>query len=88
MVYIDDIVRLTKGLRYSKKLFPLDPFIDDAGMMRVGGRLNNANLPYVHRHPFLLPSRHRLIDLLIDHHHHRLKHPGPLALQASLQREF
>lgn len=58
MVYIDDIVQMTKGLRCSNSLRPLDPFIDDPGIIRVGDRLNNIDLPYVHRHPLLLPSRH------------------------------
>jgi len=54
----------------------------------VGGRLQNADIPYAHKHPVLLPSRHRLTDILIDHHHMRLKHPGAYSLQATLQREF
>lgn len=54
----------------------------------MGGRLTNADLPYAHKHPLLLPGHHRLTVLLIDHHHRRLKHPGSIALQAHLQREF
>lgn len=83
-----EISALAKGLRCSKSLRPLNPFIDDAGLIRVGGRLKNADIPYTHKHPVLLPSNHRLTTLIIDHHHQRLKHPGASALQAFLQRDF
>ncbi|XP_022168866.1 uncharacterized protein LOC111032737 [Myzus persicae] len=54
----------------------------------VGGCLQNAEFPYKQKHPLLLPSHNRLTDLLIDHHHCKLKHPGPSALQTHLQRTF
>ena len=87
-IFLDDLTRLKRGDRCLKTLRPLDPFIDENGLLRVGGRLHNAEIPYDHKHPILLPSRHRLTDLLIDHHHIRLKHPGANSLQAILQREF
>lgn len=86
--YHDDILSIKKGLRCSPAIRKLDPFIDIHGLIRVGGRLTNADLPYAQKHPLLLPCHHRLTVLLIDHHHHRLKHPGSISLQAHLQREF
>jgi len=86
--FLDDLTRLQKGERCSKTIRHLDPFIDETGLLRVGGRLDNAKIPYAHKHPILLPARHRLTDLLIDHHHIRLRHPGAHSLQAILQREF
>lgn len=86
--YKDDIMCLAKGLRCSKNIRMLDPFVDEHGLIRVGGRLRHSDLPYAHKHPLLLPSHHRLTELLIDHHHHRLKHPGSTALQAHLRESF
>jgi len=86
--FLDDLTRLQKGDRCSKTIRHLDPFIDETGLLRVGGRLDNAEIQYAHKHPILLPARHRLTDLLIDHHHIRLRHPGANSLQAILQREF
>lgn len=86
LVYADDIVQLRKGLRPSKNLRCLDLFLDKDGIIRVGGRLTNADIPYAHMHPALLPSSHPLTTLLIDHHHRRLNHPGATALQTHLQR--
>ncbi|XP_025194768.1 uncharacterized protein LOC112594280 [Melanaphis sacchari] len=88
-VYHNEIQRLTKGLHIiSKDLRRLDLFIDPSGLVRVGGRLTNANLPYAHKHPVLLPSSHPLTNLLIDHHHVRLCHPGAHTLQTHLQQDY
>lgn len=86
--YANDISCLIKGLRCSKNIRCLDPFIDEHGLVRVGGCLKHADVPYAHKHPLLLPCHHCLTDLLIDYHHQRLKHPGAVALQAHLQKDF
>ncbi|XP_029341031.1 uncharacterized protein LOC103311791 [Acyrthosiphon pisum] len=86
--YSDDIDKLSKQVRPSKDLRSLDLFLDPSGIVRVGGRLTNANIPYAHKHPALLPSSHVLTKLIIDHHHIRLKHPGAHTLQSHLQQEY
>lgn len=78
---------MRKGLQVSKSIRRLDPFINDDDLIRVDGRLNNAGIPYIHKHPILLQSCHRLTTLLIDYHH-CLKYSGAIALQAHLQRDF
>ncbi|XP_063830956.1 uncharacterized protein LOC135080203 [Ostrinia nubilalis] len=40
--------------RCNKSLLKLSPFIDEAGLLRVGGRLRNAQLPLTAIHSFLL----------------------------------
>ncbi|XP_025409387.1 uncharacterized protein LOC112682853 [Sipha flava] len=86
--FSEDILRLKKSLRCSKNLRSLDIFLDTHGLIRFGGRLRNADVPYEQKHPLLLPSNHRVTDLLIDYFHQRLKHPGAAALQSWLQREW
>jgi len=85
-VYQVEIALITKDLPCSKPNRQLDLFVNQTGFLRVGGHLQNADLPYEHKHPLLLPSTHRLTDLIIDHHHRKLKHPGPSALQTYLQQ--
>lgn len=34
----------------------LNVFLDENGVMRVGGRINKASLPYDQRHPIILPN--------------------------------
>ncbi|XP_026331252.1 uncharacterized protein LOC113238634 [Hyposmocoma kahamanoa] len=44
-----------KPLKKGSKLTTLDPFIDMDGLLRVGGRLQNSNLPYNQKHPIRPP---------------------------------
>ncbi len=39
---------------------PLSPFLDASGVLRVGGRLRNADISYSAEHQAILPSRHPL----------------------------
>ena len=64
------------------------PFLDPKGLLRVGGRIGRANLPYTKRHPILLPRCHVFTELLIRSEHRRLLHAGPTLVSASLSRRF
>ena len=64
--------KLTKQSR----LLRLDPFIDDQGLIRVGGRLENSTLPFDVKHPIILPRCSHVTELIIDHFHERVKHQG------------
>ena len=33
-------------------------FTDDSGLLRCGGRLQNANMPFNMKYPILLPPKH------------------------------
>ena len=37
-------------------LYRQDPYVDDAGILRLGGRLRQANLSFKEKHPVLLPK--------------------------------
>lgn len=54
----------------------LIPFLDSDGVIRVDGRLTYAKLPYSQNHPILLPAKHELTTLIIEHYHKRQLHPG------------
>ncbi|XP_063548490.1 uncharacterized protein LOC134755521 [Cydia strobilella] len=43
--FSEDISRLKDDDRCTKRLQKLKPFLDDAGLLRVGGRINRANVP-------------------------------------------
>ncbi|XP_046985874.1 uncharacterized protein LOC124555853 [Schistocerca americana] len=45
---------------YNSKLRDLHPFVDAEGILRVGGRLMNASVPYDERHPIIVPPMHHL----------------------------
>ena len=64
------------SIKRSSNLYRLDPYIDEDGIIHVGGRLRRANIPRNIAHPIIFPKRGHLTNLLIDHHHHLAKHAG------------
>ncbi|KAJ8369662.1 hypothetical protein SKAU_G00096900 [Synaphobranchus kaupii] len=58
------------------KFHKLGPFLDDQGVLRVGGRLTHAALhPHV-KHPAVLPRDSHVSALLVKHYHERVHHQG------------
>jgi len=74
--------------RVLKDFNKLSPFIDDSGIVRVGGRLKNANISWNQKHPILLPKQSDFTKLLVTHLHYRYLHPGPNTLQAFIQSTY
>ena len=46
-------------------VYKLRPFLDGAGILRVGDRLQNSSSDYQSRHQLLLPSKRHVTKLLI-----------------------
>lgn len=84
----DDIQKLSKSRLISKPLRKLAVFLDERGLLRVGGRLKHADLTFEQKYPILLPSKHRLTDLLIESFHNQYLHSGLQALQFLLLQQF
>ena len=45
-------------------------------MIRCKGRINNSNLPSESKNPILLPSKHSVVELLVQDVRNRVKHNG------------
>ncbi|XP_063923785.1 uncharacterized protein LOC135137936 [Zophobas morio] len=86
-VFANEIRSLKKNGTCSKPFRKLSPFLDD-GLIRVGGRLQQSELPYEAKHPLLLPRSHRLTELIIEAAHRTHLHVGFRTLQYLLLREF
>ncbi|XP_029164932.1 uncharacterized protein LOC114945229 [Nylanderia fulva] len=56
-------------------LIKLSPILDDQGVLRVGGRLKHALLPY-EKHPVIVPPASWMTRLLIESCHRRSLHGG------------
>nr|CAH7731762.1 unnamed protein product [Callosobruchus chinensis] len=76
------------ALHSKHKFSSLSPFLDDDGIIRVGGRLKHTYLPFNTRHPVLLSSKHIFTKLIFDHKHKQLLHPGPQLLLASIRHFY
>jgi hypothetical protein len=89
-VYAQQIEYLMKHQEVSRKssLKTLHPFIDQASIVRVGGRLQNSSLSYQTLHPVILPLNSHLTKLIVSAEHTRLHHAGPTLLIASLREKY
>jgi hypothetical protein len=61
-------------------LSTLSPFLDNLGVIRVGGRLHHSDLSWEARHQLVLPHGHTFTKLLIEYEHHMHLHAGPKLL--------
>ena len=72
---------------YKKEFDALSPFLDDKGVIRVGGRVDNAVVTYESRHSALLPYELR-ISLLITRHMHQCGHSGVASTTAKIRARY
>ena len=63
-------------------------FLDNAGVWRCKGRLENANLSASTMHPILLPNRHHFVSLQVLDCHRRVMHGGVKETLTELRMSF
>jgi len=81
-------LRTKRQVRHDSSLLTLHPFLDDEGLIRVGGRLRNAQVSYSRRYPIVLPCNHHITTLIIRDAHYRSLHSGVQTLLSNLQESF
>lgn len=86
--FILDINNIKRGKQCSLRLQSLSPFVDDKGLIRVGGRLENASLNEDAKHPILLPKTHFVTNLIVDYYHLKYLHAGPQLLQSLISKQY
>ncbi|PFX17955.1 hypothetical protein AWC38_SpisGene17711 [Stylophora pistillata] len=77
-----------KDLKIPAHMRKLHPLLDDIGILRVGGRLQNALINYDAKHPIILPYRHQVTDLIISHHHQKVGHLAQEYVLSSLRQYY
>ncbi|XP_039299502.1 uncharacterized protein LOC120355229 [Nilaparvata lugens] len=85
-VFADDLKSLRQGkeLPSNSSIKSLSPFIHTDNLLRVGGRLREADIPFDYKHQILLPAKHRFTRALIVSFHRRLQHAGVQVTMASI----
>ncbi|XP_058840481.1 uncharacterized protein LOC131695965 [Topomyia yanbarensis] len=66
----------------------LRPFLDKAGIIRVGGRLSYSAQEFTTKHPTILPSVHPFTSMLVDYFHRQTVHGGRQLTLAVMRQEF
>ena len=78
--------RLSDG-SYVSPLRKVNPIAVN-GLIRVGGRLNNAEaIDCFMKHPIVLPTKHHVTDMIIRHYH-QIGHVGSSQVLAAIRRKF
>ncbi|XP_064212957.1 uncharacterized protein LOC107399201 [Tribolium castaneum] len=85
-----EISTLSKGFSIpsNSSLKSLQPFLDSHGILRVGGRLVNAEIDYNQKHPIILPDRHQLTKMIFEDEHKQQMHCGAQALLNTLRQRY
>ena len=65
-----------KVVKRTSSLYRLNPFLDENGLLRVGGRLKHADLTTAVKHPIILPRKGHVTGLIISHFHNMVEHQG------------
>lgn len=73
---------------YKNKLEPLKPILDSRGLIRVGGRLDRAEVDYEMRHPAIIPKGSRLAWLLMERAHRVNKHGGIQVMMRHIRERY
>lgn len=83
----NNAIRRKTKMRKTSHLYRLDPFIDD-GILRVGSRLNNADISQDSKHPVILPRKSHVTTLIIRHAHEQLEHVGRGHVLSRLREKY
>ena len=75
-----------QALRKTSSLYKLDPFVDDDGIICVGGRIRRADTPVDLRHPVIIRRKGHLTELLVQPNHLKLNHMGRGMTHSELRR--
>ncbi|XP_054289554.1 uncharacterized protein LOC129004885 [Macrosteles quadrilineatus] len=85
----NELARLQNNRPLEKSnLISLNPFVDNTGLMRVGGRLEQSSLEYDSKHPYILPKNSKFSKLVIDDAHLRTLHSGTRCTLATVRQKF
>ena len=74
----DEVLALNekRSVLQASRVCSLDPYLDEHGIMRVGGRLRNTDLPDSVKHPVILPKKEIVVRRLIEWCHKEVEHLG------------
>ena len=71
----------------TSSIYRLNPFVDK-GVLRFGGRLNNADILQESKHPIILPCKSNVTMLIIRDAHEHLGHTGRGHVLARLHEKY
>jgi hypothetical protein len=88
--YSDEMTKLRSGqeISPSSSLKSLNPVLDEEDILRVGGRIKHAPIPYNAKHPIILPRSHSIVKLIVSSIHEHLNHSGVEHVISELRQKY
>ena len=85
--YTSEVERLEQGKVVAKAspIRSLNPFLDQVGLIRVGGRIQNASISDTEAHPIILPGKSHVALLLVRMCHEQASHQGRLITEGAIR---
>ena len=78
-----------KALQRDSRILKLDSYFDKKSRtLRVGGRLQNSDLPETTKHAMIVPYGHPLTEKIINRKHQELLHAGPEMTLSALRQNI
>ena len=79
--YFNEELKLLKmkngeNVKISSKISSLNPYLDENGIIRVGGRLEKSKISNDCKHPKLIPKDFHISKLIILWCHQKTRHSG------------
>ena len=69
-------LKAKKSIARSSHIRKLRPFLDEAGVLRVGGRLGKAKVPDKSKNPVILPKKEAFVTRIVQWCHAEVEHLG------------
>lgn len=76
------------GIKRKSPIFRLSPYLDEVGILIVGGRIRHSILPPNQRHPAILPAGSHLTKLIVAVCHKETLHVGVQATLAHVRQAY
>ncbi|XP_025407359.1 uncharacterized protein LOC112681309 [Sipha flava] len=90
-IWQEELIKLSKSepISSNSRLLRLKPFVDENGLLRVGGRLKNSDMIDVfQKHPILLPPDSNFTRLVFFNEHEITLHGGPQVMLACIRLKY
>ncbi|XP_049879668.1 uncharacterized protein LOC126376385 [Pectinophora gossypiella] len=87
----DDLEHLKnkKQLEKKSRILTLSPFVDEHGLLRVGGRISAApGVPHETKHPLILDGRSHLAQLIVRAYHVKFAHANQETLVNEIKQIY
>lgn len=86
----DDVKKLKEKAPLHKKsiILGFNPFMDNEGVIRIGGRIQNSDLQFDQKHPIILPYKHHVTKLIVEDCHERTLHGNTKLVMALVRQKF